>query len=137
MMPIDHSTLVLLCVLSGIGLMRLLLMAAGRLDAWLSASASRRVDEFGMRFITKVVRHAISGRVGLCISAGWCRHRWLGSLRVKFIVQVVFCPKCALHFHGGTWIFPNHSVVLDVREVVAALPEEIAAFHLAMERSQG
>jgi hypothetical protein len=93
----------------------------------------------------KVLRHAPSGRVGLCVGTGFGMHRWLGWLCAEERIQMVMCPACARGFLQPGLLagvammsakMSGHVEVLPSREVVAALPSEIEEFKAAMEKSE-
>lgn len=93
----------------------------------------------------KFLRHAKTGRVGLCTGAGLGRHRWLGWLWAEERIELVTCPGCVRGILGpmpmayGAMIgakMSGHVEILPAREMVAALPSEIEAFKAAMEKGK-
>jgi hypothetical protein len=118
--------------------------AWGRLQGWAWRRCERRMMPDETRF-RKVLRHAPSGRVGLCVGTGFGMHRWLGWLCAEERIQMVMCPACARGIlqpgllAGAAMMsakMSGHVEVLASREVVAALPSEIEAFKAAMEKSE-
>ena len=125
-------------------LSRLGRFAWGRLQAWAGRRCERRMKPDETRF-RKVLRHAKSGRVGLCVGTGFGMHRWLGWLCAEERIEMVMCPGCARGIlQPGLMAVgammgakrAGHVEVLPSREVVAALPSEIEAFKAAMEKSE-
>jgi len=115
----------------------------GLLQRWAEKRADRLLKPDPVR-MRKFMRHAPSGRVGLCIGSGIGK-RWprLGWLFTEDKIELVMCPACA---SGVLQPFPvammatmaakmaGHVEVFTAREVVAALPCEIEAFKAAMEK---
>jgi hypothetical protein len=125
-------------------LSRLGRFAWGRLQGWARRRCERRMMPDETRF-RKVLRHAPSGRVGLCVGTGFGTHRWLGWLCAEECIEMVMCPSCARGIlQPGLMAFrammsakmSGHVEALPSREVVAALPSEIEDFNAAMEKSE-
>lgn len=138
---------VLLCVFAAYGfavaMARTWSRTWGGLQLWAERRVERRLKPDASR-VKKFLRHAKSGRVGLCLGSGFGAHRWLGWLRAEERLELVMCPSCArgilqpgLMAIGAMMgaKMAGHVEVLPAREVVAALPQEIAAFKAAMETS--
>ncbi len=118
--------------------------AWGRLQGWAARRCERRMKPDAARF-RKFLRHAKSGRVGLCVGTGLGVHRWLGWLRAEERIEMVMCPACARGILQPGLLagvammsakMSGHVEALPSREVVAALPSEIEDFKAAMEKSE-
>ncbi len=125
-------------------LSRLGRFAWGRLQGWAARRCERRMKPDVAR-LRKFLRHAKSGRVGLCVGTGFGVHRWVGWLRAEERIEMVMCPACARGIlqpglMAGVAMMSakmsGHVEVMPSREVVAALPSEIEDFKAAMEKSE-
>lgn len=113
------------------------------LQSWAERRVERRLKPDAWR--KKFLRHAKSGRVGLCVGSGFGKHRWLGWLRAEERIEFVRCAGCAKGIlepmpRGIICMMVAKSVghveILPAREMVAALSQEIEAFRAAMEKAE-
>lgn len=149
MSAISHGLFLLLCLFAGYGAAALAVDLCRRgwrgLQTWAERRVEKRLKREDAR-VKKFLRHAPSGRIGLCTSSGLAKYRWLGWLRTAEKLELVMCPGCVkgilapmpmcmLAMMGAK--MSGHVEMLDSRDVVAALPSEIEAFRAAMENSHG
>lgn len=139
---------VLLCLFAGYGFVVCMIATWKRTWGGLQRWAERRVEarlKPDAVLVKKFLRHAKSGRVGLCVGSGFGKHRWLGWICPEERIEFVRCPDCV---KGILLPMPmamismlvaknsGHVEILPAREMVAALPSEIEAFKAAMKKCE-
>lgn len=108
---------------------------------WLQARLDRRGialrDAASARCSGKVLRHAPTGDVGLCVGCGyWIEWKW-GRPVVRARAMLVTCGSCARRARQFGFTFPSGECVrcVDAADLVAPLAEEAERF--ARQRNFG
>jgi len=116
------------------------LAAVGMYFAWSGVDrlAMRRLktqaDKIYPTYAGKILRHAPTGTVGVCVGLGPIRHDRWGFVRGKIFVALVRCPDCVRAcIRGGPAGFAmaaqhGHVMYFHWRDVFAATAEERAEF---------
>ena len=140
MITVSLPVWALLCFLAGSGLVCCVLSCWDWLQRWLCNRVEARLKPEGRT--GKFLRHAPTGRVGLCVGGGiakrWPRLGWLFTVEK---IEMVFCPCCAqtilqpmpLSLMGKMRAKASgHVELMTARDVVAALMTEVEAFKAQM-----
>lgn len=114
-----------------------------RFRRWVFRRRERAIKLLMEQYGGKVLRHRPTGEVGYCVMAAFERHPKLSWLKVRPIAEIIVCGGCAASIQSGMGMMglliaraAGHSKFVPIKELVAALPDEVARFKTAKEEPE-